>query len=433
MRRLFLFGAALAALGSGAVPLLPAHGSQPARTAAVCDGTRPREVADTARLAAGAGVGAADHGAIALLGFADERVVPPDRGHGLVRHVAARQGVGTAYVRDRAGGDVVVAITAGGVRRFPTTGEAMHPSWSSRGDLVWAEGGGLRLVRPDATGARVIAGPVARGLAFSPAFEPDGAIATAVAAPPITAVPEDEYLSNLWRYDPATGRWTRLTRFHAGSDRWSIVRTPVVTDHGSIEFVRVSGHASADTPPVYALWELRGGSARPLRVLPGEMYLAGRDGTTRLWNLLDGASGAWRIARERADGTLEDVGCGAVMVDPLDRPDPDARTGTRLATVSAAGGGAGVAPSPETASAVDAILVGDFSSDEDAATAVTRVEDAFGLDATVIDAAQQPAIVRPGVWAVLVPLPPGTDGIQALARFRLQVPEFSGWSWVVSV
>jgi hypothetical protein len=342
--------------------------------------------------------------------------------------------VGTAYVRDRAGGDVVVAVTARGVRRFATSAEAMHPSWSSRGELVWAEGADLRLVRPNATAASAIAGPVAGGLAFSPAFEPNGSIVSAVAAAPTARVAEDEYLSNLWRYHPGSGRWAQLTHFRGGSDAWSIVRTPVVMADGVVEFVRVHGRASQDVPPVYELWEFRRGSAHRVRRLPGEMYLAGRDGTARLWNLMDGDTGAWWIAHERADASLEAVGCGAVMVDPLDRPDPDVRPGTRLATVSPANAESGGTPGePDAAPAVDAILVGDFSSGGDAAAATARIEAAFGLGATVVDAEQQPAIVRPGVWAVLVPLPSESDGVQTLARFRLELPEFAGWTWLVSI
>jgi hypothetical protein len=437
MKRLIWVGVALVAAGSLAVPLWPAHGTPPS-VASGCGGGRPAARADIAGLARGGVVGAADGGAIAIAGRSrDERVVPPDRRRGQIRHVASRTGVGTAYVRDLPGGDVVVAVTVRGVRRFPTTREALHPSWSSRGDLVWAEGANLRLVPPNATAVRAVRGPVAGGLAFAPVFASDGSIVTGVAAPPAAAVPEDEYLSDLWRYEPGTGRWRQLTHFRGGADAWTIVRTPVVMGDGAIEFVRIQGRAPEDAPPGYELWELRAGSARRLRTLSSEMYLAGRDGAARLWNVRDGDTGAWRIERERADGSLEPVGCGAVMVDPLDRPDPDARPGIKLATVDPTAGGdarsSGSAVGPQGTSAVDAILVGDFSSTQDAGAAAEHIQAAFGATASVIDPSDQPAILRPGVWAVLVPLPSGTDGIQALARFRLQATEFSGWSWLVSI
>ena len=68
------------------------------------------------------------------------------RRHAPARH--HRAGVGTAYVRDRAGADVVVDVTASGtVRRFAAGGEATHPALSAAGDLAWAVGGDLRLVR----------------------------------------------------------------------------------------------------------------------------------------------------------------------------------------------------------------------------------------------------------------------------------------------
>jgi hypothetical protein len=82
--------------------------------------------------------------------------------------------------------------------------------------------------------------------------------------------------------------------------------------------------------------------------------------------------------------------------------------------------------------AVDAILVGDFSSSEAAADAATRIRIAFGSLANVVEAAQAPTVVRPGVWAVIVPLT--TDDAEAdLARFRAAMPDLAGWSWIVSI
>src|SRR5207302_23725 len=147
------------------------------------------------------------------------------------------------------------------------------------------------------------------------------------------AVPEDEYLSNLWRYDLRTSRWVQVTHFSGGADRWTIVRTPFLASDGSIQFVRMSGRASADRAPRYQLWRRRGNVARRLRILPGEMYLAGLDGST---------------------------------------------------------------PS-------------------------------------IVDAGTQPAVVRPGVWALLISIAPGADAEAELARFRTAVPAFAGWSWIVSV
>jgi hypothetical protein len=263
-------------------------------------------------------------------------------------------------------------------------------------------------------------------MTFSPVFASRSTIVVGVAAPPTAAVPEDEYLSNLWRYDLRSSRWVRSTHFHGGPDRWAIVRTPFLAPDGSIQFVRVSGRASIDREPRYELWRLRGDITRRLRALPGEMYLAGFDGDARLWNLREGVTGAWLIRRERADGSLEDAGCGAVMVDPLDRADPDVRSGSRTSSI----GGADATTSSPTG---DAIIVGDFSSVAAASDASATIGSALGSTPSIVDAKTQPAVVRPGVWAVLIPVAAGADAEAELARFRAAVPALAGWSWIVSV
>ena len=122
-------------------------------------------------LAVGAGFAGADGTSILQTSpGGTELIVPPDRGRGVVRNVASRAGVGTAYVRDRKGGDLVVSVTGRGVRRYSTYAEASQPSLSARGDLVWAERSGLRLVGAGARAPRPIAGPIAGGMTFSPLF-----------------------------------------------------------------------------------------------------------------------------------------------------------------------------------------------------------------------------------------------------------------------
>ena len=187
--------------------------------------------------------------------------------------------------------------------------------------------------------------------------------------------------------------------------------------------------ASVDHPARYELWRLRGNTARRLRVLPGEMYLAGFDRSARLWNVREGATGAWLIQRERPDGSLQDVGCGAVMVDPLDRTDPDLRSGTGHPSPTRGTAAAAQPGSP----ASDAILVGDFPSVAAADDASATIRAAFGSTPSIVDATTQPAVVRPGVWAVLIPIATGADAEAELARFRASVPAFAGWSWIVSV
>jgi hypothetical protein len=399
---------------------------QTAIAAGSCRGARVAAVVDPAVLAGGSAVAAADGSALAVLqGGQVDRVAAPDHGAGVLRHVSVTAGIGATYVRDRDGDDVVVVETRGGVHRFHAGGEALNPSLSPAGDLVWGEGGGLRIVAAGSDAVRRIHGPLHHGIAFSPVFRDDGTIVVGVVSPSTDAAPEDESLSNLWRYDAPSGGWRRLTDFSAGGDRWTVVRTPFVAPDGSVEFVRVHGRASQDRAPAYELWRLRGSSATKLRSLPGEMYLAGFDGSARLWNLREGSTGAWAIDREEADGSLRQVGCGAVAVDPLDRPDPDRRSSTRSARQQ-------TATTPTTAPGVDQILVGDFSSANVADQTAARIQSATGSSATVVDSTQAPAVLRPGVWAVVVPIA-SDDPEGELSRFRQALPDLADWSWIVSI
>jgi hypothetical protein len=436
MKKLLSAVAAVALSGLALVGR-PVAGPPVAVAAPDCRGDRHAAVVDPARLRAGAAIAAADGAALAFIGRgAVDRIAPADHAHGVIRHVSSRPGVGTAYVRDRNGNDVVVTMTAAGVHRFATHGEALHPQLATDGSLVWAQGTGLRLVSPGADVARRIRGPQRGGSTFSPLFVSDGVIVAGVAAPATRTVPEDEYVSDLWRYVSPSDRWVRLTHFAGGADRWSIVRTPFVAPDGSIEFIRIHGRASQDRAPAFELWQLRGSVATQLRALPGEMYLAGFDGATRLWNVRDGSTGAWTIEREGPDGGLMQVGCGAVAVDPLDRPDPDRRPGTRWAPLSPTTRSTNGVPmdndTTDPVPPVEAILVGDFSTQAAAADAAASIRDAFGSPANVIDATQEPAVIKPGVWAVVVPIG-SADPEADLTRFRAAMPELAGWSWIVSI
>jgi hypothetical protein len=111
------------------------------------------------------------------------------------------------------------------------------------------------------------------------------------------------------------------------------------------------------------------------------------DGHARLWNLREGATGAWLIRRERADGSLEDAGCGAVMVDPLD---------ARIPTPVGAEHGDRRSDTTASSPAGDAILVGDFSSVAAASDASATIGSALGSTRASSDAKTQPAVVRPG-------------------------------------
>ena len=141
--------------------------------------------------------------------------------------------------------------------------------------------------------------PAAIGV-FSPVFATDDAIVSVVAEPePGFTRTEDEGLDNLWRYELRTHRWSRVTAFHATGDHWVAIRTPIVRDDGSLEFVLVRGLASATRMPSFELWRVSaGGVASKVRGLPREMYLAGELDGRRVWNIYDQASGEWRLYSE---------------------------------------------------------------------------------------------------------------------------------------
>ncbi len=250
----------------------------------------------------------------------------------MVRHVAADPRWGVAYVRDLRGGDVVVAQTPTGWITRQRPEEAVNPSWSPDGSLVWAESSVLRIwsrhdgsLLPNAA-LRTIASPIAGATLFSPVFVSSGEIVAAVSNPPTADIPEGEYLSNLWRFDLPTSRWTQLTHFRADSDRWTVVRTPVVDPDGDVEFVRVTGRASATEAPSYELWTLHEGIVSRTRQLAGERYLAGSSAGDLLWNVPDEATATWTIEREDANGTAHIAGCGTALEDPFDVVDPDRAT-----------------------------------------------------------------------------------------------------------
>jgi hypothetical protein len=389
------------------------------------------------RVASGEALVAADGNRLVAVGAAGrEGVALVSTVPGMVRHVAVAPGIGTAYVADRRGPDTVVALTPRGTITLPQPGEATGPTWSMGGDLAWSVGTALH-VRPANGGAvRRIPSPVPQGTLFSPVFRSRTAIVAVLSAPPTTAVPEDERLNNLWRYDLAARRWHRLTTFTAGSDRWSAIRTPVRRGDGSLEFVEISGRGSATHPPVFALWSLAGGHAQEVRTLPGERYLAGAAGGDRLWNVPDPRTGRSGIFREDTRGRLTFLGCGSVMTDPLDAVDPDRREGRGRFTPPRGQWpdlDTAVGSSPEPPIEVG-ILVGDFQDRRQAEAVATRIAAAFGAGApvSVVDATSTPDAIRPGVFGALLRLDAGTDVVRALADFRARLPEFANESWVVS-
>jgi hypothetical protein len=282
---------------------------------------------------------------------------------------------------------------------------------------------------------------------FSPVFTSEETVVAVVgeAEPGFDRI-EDEGLDNLWRFDLRTRRWSRVTAFRATGDRMLAIRTPLVRDDGSIEFVVVRGVSSALRLPSFELWHVTpSGAVAEVRGLPREMYLAGVLDGERVWNIDDRSGGRWRLFIESSD-RLVDLGCGAVQVDPRTVPDPDrgpASDRDEPSPTTTPAPTATTTPVPSTSPTVApdpvdghiaGILVGDFSSVEATEGAVATIQQAFGGAAVleVVNSYTAPNIVRPGVWAVVMLLPGDTDPLDALGDFRSRLPEYQDWSWVVS-
>ncbi len=315
------------ALAASVVGVLTGVGFGRASGVEACGATRGSSLGAAIAISHGLGLPAVV-GSDALVDVAADHQrfaeVAPSVGSGIVRHVAAGSRFGTAYVVDRRGADRVVIVTPARTITLEQPGEATHPSWSADGRLVWSLGSRLRVWSPDMPTFDIAAPAGTLGL-FSPVFAAPDAIVAVVAEPePGSLGAEGEGIDNLWRYDLADRHWDRLTRFHAHGDRWVAIRTPVLRSDGSLEFVRMRGISTRTGLPSFALWRSTlDGAASQIRRLPQEMYLAGILAGKRVWNIYDQASGEWRLYSERTRSTFEDLGCGAVMVDPRSVDDPD--------------------------------------------------------------------------------------------------------------
>jgi hypothetical protein len=388
-----------------------------------------------AALADGIGIPAIVRGRIVMVRAVGDRVpfLPPVKAAGVMRHVSSMEGVGTAYVLDRQGGDMVVAVSSSGPRVLARADEARHPSLSPTGELVWAEGDGLRLAPPGGP-VTAIAGPPGSTMVSYPMFLGPSAI-LAVASEAVEGVPaERDGLNNLWLYSREEGSWTRVTDLTADAEHWSVIRTPILEADGSVSFVRVTGTASATTPPSFELWNLRDGAASKVRDLPGEMYLAGADEGARLWNVYSRTDADWHILAEDDASSLRDLGCGRAMVDPLAELDPDIPEER-----PSHGGGRGLAGdgSARTGAPLPSvyIIVGDFHTQALAEGVLRALRADLGArhEVTLVEHRQAPGAIAPGVWGVLVGLQPEEDPAVALERFRERFPALADASWIVAI
>jgi hypothetical protein len=422
------------ASGTGSPAMVPA-GPDPVALPTGCpDRAGDRVVLGTSSSSPGDGIWVAASGDLERLGGDETLAVTDDRAVAAssVRHVASVPGVGLAFVEDGDGTDTVVMDTAAGVVRIPQRAEAVNPSLSPRGDLVWSVGTQIRIRRAASGSIRRLPVPVPGSLAFSPVFVPGGDLVVALARPPTAAVPEDERLDDLWRVT-SDGRWRRLTSFTAGADRWTAVRTPVATPGRGVDFVLVRGRASATREPRFDLMHLEAGRVTRLRRLDREMYLAGFDGSSRLWNVPDIAAARIDLMRESRDGALTEIGCGATLMDPIDVPDPD-RVARGDGSVPAPRDWSSKADAGADAESVFGILVGDFEtrSTAEAAAVSIRATVPSGDTARVLGAVAAPHALRPGAYGVLLPLAAGADPQRALVTFRAALPELASSSWVVA-
>lgn len=357
----------------------------------------------------------------------DRRKVRDGRS-GLLRHSSSRPGVGTAYVNDLTGPDVLVVMRPQGEQRIAGRGELSHPAWSPSGTLAWAVDMAMLEVWSPRTGTRrLIPAPRGASAVFSPVFTGARRLMAVVQDP--VAGTHDDGLNNLWRFDLTTKRWRKLTRFTGDGDLWSVIRTPVVTPDGSVLFVRVHGRASATKLPSFELWVIRRGAPSKVRDLVGEMFLAGLLDDRLVWNVFDAAGGTWRLVADGPEGP-RDLGCGAVSVDPREELDPDLLDGDEAAHAHQPSGSEPSHSAAETSGASLAVLLGDFSSRAEAQAMAAQV----GVPgAVVVDHASAPTAVAPRAFAVVWPLPAAARPGEALNALRALHPELADHMWVVAV
>ena len=350
-------------------------------------------------------------------------------GRNTIKHLAVRPGVGTAYVIDRAGPDVVVTMTRGGVDVLPQAAEVSHPAWSASGRLAWATGSSI-VVRDPASGKTdELAAPVQGASVYAPVFLSDRRIAAVVSAAPDGHVYEGERSGDLWTTDVAGTRWRRLTQFRAGGARWVTIRTPIVRA-GGIDFVRVGARGSSTGAPRFELWRYEHGAVSRVRRLDGERYLAGRFRGQLVWNRPDPMHGRHVLQVEEA-GAMRTIGCGAVLVDPVDVADPDLRAAGSYVPLR------GEQPDPSGATDASAeevaVIVGDFQTVAEAEAVASLIRRAYpGSLVDVVDNEDAPLAIRPGVFGALLHLPHDADPSAAIAAFRAALPAYSSNSWIVT-
>ena len=339
-------------------------------------------------------------------------VAPTDA---VLRHVDTRRRVGTTFVLDSDGDDRIVLLGRAGTHLLQTAGEALHPTWSPDGVLAWSEDfDTLKVMSADLAEVEEIRLPGGAAGVFSPEFTSDGDLITVIQEP-VRGLPiEDDALNNLWRYSTDEARWQQLTYFKATAESWSIIRTPVVSDDGTVTFVRITGAASATRAPAFELWRWDGAEASRVKELPGETFLAGETDQGLLFNAQASRCADWGLF-QGAGRSSEFLGCGAVSVEPTTMVDPDAEHEHEGEQAPEAGKSSG-------RDARLSIVLGDYSSRAAAERVMAQVATA---GASLLNHKAAPSAVRPGAWIVAVPVTKGVDPQVELESFRKRFPSLA--------
>jgi hypothetical protein len=139
------------------------------------------------------------------------------------------------------------------------------------------------------------------------------------------------------------------------------------------------------------------------------------------------------LAVEEATG-LRAIGCGSVMVDPIDAIDPDRRAGQGGEEEHMPPRGDWQAlEAPSSPVEEIAVIVGDFAAPADAEDVATAIRSAYPTSRVeVVDSSTAPSAIRPGVYGAMLHLPIDADPTAALATFRTRLPAYATTSWIVT-
>lgn len=131
-------------------------------------------------------------------------------------------------------------------------------------------------------------------------------------------------LSDVWLHDLASGTWQRLTTTKPDAQAWSIAKTPIFDNDGSLLYMRHTGLGSgSDADLRTELRRVVGGVDSAVRQLPDRWGIVAVDaGGTILWNGPDERS-QWQLTSDAGADKLTPMGCGRSSWAPSLNHDPD--------------------------------------------------------------------------------------------------------------